>query len=386
MSRPRSKVIIFGAGELGGIVAELLVRHPTFRGKIVLADVNHDLALRRANSAQQGALQWGSESLITASAADLRDIDRTSELLAACRPDLIFNATTLATWWLRDLLPDSVKRRLHVLGAGSGVWSASHAALAYHLMRATRQSGLKVPTVNSSYPDAVNPALAAAGLAPDLGIGNGDLLVPALQQVLGEMAGVPPHRVRVTLAAHHFHAYNILMHGHAHDLGFPIRAAIDNSELSADFDWPDVFRRVPQEARIPGAAAATWIVAASAVRTVMALLDPGGQLIHAPGPLGLVGGYPLRVAPQGIALALPPGVDREEALAANWRAQRAEGIEAIEADGTIRLTEVAAGTLKEVFGFDCDRYPLADCLVIAKELSAALRSLGERHGVALRTH
>jgi hypothetical protein len=279
-----------------------------------------------------------------------------------------------------------VKRRLHVLGAGSGVWSASHAALAYQLMRAIGQSGLKVPTVNSSYPDAVNPALAAAGFPPDLGIGNGDLLVPALQQVLGKMAGAPPHRVRVTLVAHHFHAYNILMHGHAHGLGFPIRAAIDNSELPADFDWPGVFRRVPQEARIPGAAAATWIVAASAVRTVMALLDPADQLIHAPGPLGLVGGYPLRVGPEGIALALPPGVDRQEALAVNWRAQRAEGIEAIEADGTIRLTEVAAGTLKEVFGFDCDRYPLADCLVIAKELSAALRLLGERHGVALRTH
>src|SRR5690606_825364 len=104
----------------------------------------------------------------------------------------------------------------------------------------------------------------------------------------------------------------------------------------------------------------TWIVAASAIRTLMALLDPVGRLIHAPGPLGLVGGYPLQVDEAGISLALPPGVSREQAIEANWTAQRAEGIQAIEPGGTIVLTDVAAGTLKEVFGYDCARYPLAD--------------------------
>ncbi len=386
MITPRTKVLIFGAGELGGIVAELLARHPGFSGEIVLADVNIDLALRRANSAQQGALQWGAQTLVTARAADLRNIDQTAALVAVVAPRLVFNATTLATWWLRDLLPDAIKQRLHVVGAGSGVWSASHAALAYHLMQAVRASGLAVPVINSSYPDAVNPALAAAGLAPDLGIGNGDLLVPALQQVLAASLGVAPHRLAITLVAHHFHAYNILMHGHAHGLSFPVSAALDGSEISGDIDWEETFARVPDVARIPGAAAATWIVAASAIRTLMALLDPVGSFIHAPGPLGLVGGYPLRIDEAGIALALPGTVDRDQAVAVNWAAQRAEGIEAIEADGTIQLTDVAAGTLKEVFGYECRRYPLADCLAIAKELTGALRSLGQRHGVALQTH
>ncbi len=386
MTLSRRKVIVFGAGELGGIVAELLVRHPRFRGEIILADVNLDLALRRANSAQQGGLQWGTDTLVTARAVDLRNIDQTASLLADLSPDLVFNATTLATWWLRDLLPDAVKQRLHVVGAGSGVWSASHAALAYNLMLAVRGAGLTVPVINSSYPDAVNPALAAAGLAPDLGIGNGDLLVPALQQVIGRAQAVEPHRVGIVLVAHHFHAYNILMHGNAHGLAFPVRVTVDGREVTQDIDWSETFASVPDVARIPGAAAATWIVAASAIRTLMALLEPAGQLIHAPGPLGLVGGYPLRVDGKGIALALPPGVDRAAALACNWTAQRAEGIETIEPDGTIRLTDVAAGTLKEVFGYECRRYPLADCMAIAKELTTALRSLGQRHGVVLQTH
>ncbi|SME88807.1 Saccharopine dehydrogenase NADP binding domain-containing protein [Tistlia consotensis] len=386
MIKRHRKVVVFGAGELGGIVVELLARHPSFRGEIVLADLDSDRAWRRANSAQQGALQWGCETRVRVERADLRDVAGTAELLARLDPDLVFNATTLATWWLRDLLPEAVKQRLHVVGAGSGVWSASHAALAYNLMRAVRDSGIRTVVVNSSYPDGVNPALAAAGLAPDVGIGNGDLLVPALQQVVAAQFGVPCHRVGVTLVAHHFHAYNILMHGHAHGLDFPVRISVDGRDVSDRVERAALFAAVPDVARIPGAAAATWIVAASAIRILTALLEPVGRLIHAPGPLGLVGGYPLQVDESGVALALPEGLGRDEAVAINWEAQRAEGIEAIEADGTIVLTDVAAGTLKEVFGYECRRYPLDDCLAIARELTAALRALGERHGLALQTH
>ena len=379
--------MIFGAGELGGIVAELLARNGRFQGEVVLCDLNHDLALRRANSAQQGALQWGSRTTVAAEPVDLRNLDQTAALLARIEPDVTFNATTLATWWLRDLLPAEVKRRLHVFGAGSGVWSASHAALAFNLMRAIRDSGIRTTAINSSYPDAVNPALAAAGLAPELGIGNGDLLVPAIRQAVGDRMAVAPHRVEVTLVAHHFHAYNILMHGHAHGLDFPLRISIDGAELDrAALDRAELLASIPDRCRIPAAAAATWIVAASAVRILLDLLDPVGQILHAPGPLGLVGGYPLRAGRDGLTLALPEGVSRDHAVAINWEAQRAEGIEAIEPDGTIVLTEVAAGTLSEVFGYGCSRYPLADCLAIAKDLATALRALGERHGVSLQTH
>lgn len=386
MIQPPPKVMIFGSGELGAIVAELLARNPAFSGEIILADINGDLAHRRANSAQQGALQWGSNTLVTSESLDVRNLDQTATLLRSKKPDIILNATTMATWWLRDLLPENVKKRLHVVGAGSGVWSASHAALAYHLMLAVRQSGVTATVINSAYPDAVNPALAAAGLPPDIGIGNGDLLVPALQQVASQHFKVPAHRVGVVLVAHHFHAYNVLMYGHSHGLDFPIQISVDGRDVTDLIGREAALAAVPDKARIPAAAAATWIVAASAVRILLALLDPVGKLIHAPGPLGLVGGYPLQVGERGVTLALPTGVDRDAAIAVNWKAQRAEGIEAIEADGTIVLTDIASGTLKEVFGYECQRYPLKDCLAIAKEIAGALRLLGAKHGVVLQTH
>jgi hypothetical protein len=98
-----------------------------------------------------------------------------------------------------------------------------------------------------------------------------------------------------------------------------------------------------------------------------------------------VGGWPvtLGVSP---ALALPKGVSYEDALAINEGGQRAEGIDRFEDDGTMILGPVAVATLKDVLGFDCTRYPLEDCLGIARELTARLRDLGQKHGVALKVH
>jgi hypothetical protein len=378
-------VLIVGLGELGGLLLELLARSPTFRGRIVGSDVNADLGLRKVNSARQGAICWGIAPRIDFAACDLSNVDAAAEMIAREKPTLIVNCTTLATWWLRDLLPAPIKAKLHAIGAGSGLWAPGHAALAYALMRAVRSAGSTAAVINSSYPDAVNPALARAGLAPLCGVGNGDLLVAPLTQLGAADLGVSAKRVRVTVVAHHFHAYNVLMHGNSRGSDFFVRIMLDSDNVTGRFDLPRLLARVPDEARIPGAAGATWIVAASAMRTMEAFLTRSGALVHVPGPAGLVGGWPVTLGPP-LALALPQELTHEQASAINEGGQRAEGIERFEADGTMVLGEVAVATLRDVFGFSCARYPLPECLAIARELTARLRELGEKHGIALKVH
>ncbi|MHB1219079.1 MAG: Rossmann-fold NAD(P)-binding domain-containing protein [Alphaproteobacteria bacterium] len=378
-------ILIIGLGELGGTVLELLARAPAFSGRIVAADIDADLGLRKVNSARQGAILWDAPVRIDFMPCDLTDVARTTELLHAVKPDLIFNATTLATWWLRDLLPEEIKAKLHAVGAGSGLWSAGHAALTYNLMRAVRGAGLGAMVINCSYPDAVNPALAKAGLAPALGIGNGGLLIAPFRQVLAERYQVSPCRIAVYVVAHHFHAYNILVHGNTRGLPFYMRLMLDADDVTEEVDRSAFLASIPDHARIPAAAGATWIVAASALRTILAFLTGSGEVVHAPGPNGLVGGYPVRVTPR-VEVVLPRDIDLAAATALNEKAQKAEGIERFEDDGTIVLTETAVATLKDVFGFECRRYPLAECFDIARELGNRLRSLGERHGLDLRVH
>lgn len=378
-------VLIIGLGELGGLVLELLARASWFSGSIVAADVNADAGLRKVNSARQGSICWGAPARIEFEPCDLVDVERTAELIARTRPDLILNATTLATWWLRDLLPAEVKAKLHAVGAGSGLWAPGHAALTYNLMRAVKSTGLSPWVVNSAYPDAVNPALAKAGLGPTLGIGNGDLLVAPFRQLAAAKFNVSPRRISAFVVAHHFHAYNVLMHGHARGLPFYMRLMLDSDNITNTVDRESFLASVPDKARIPAAAGATWIVAASALRTMQALLTGSGEVVHAPGPNGLVGGYPVSVSPR-VSVALPHDIDLQAAIGINERAQRAEGIDHFEEDGTMVLGDVAVSTLKEVFGFECLRYPLADCLAIARELGDRLRQLGERHGLRLKVH
>ena len=123
-------VLIVGLGELGGLLLELLARSPTYRGRLVGADLDADMGLRKTNSARQGAIAWGIPTRIDFRPCDLADVEATAAMIASVKPTLIINATTLATWWLRDLLPPDIKARLHEVGAGSGLWAPGPAAQA----------------------------------------------------------------------------------------------------------------------------------------------------------------------------------------------------------------------------------------------------------------
>lgn len=380
-------ILILGLGELGGLMLELLARLPGMRPRLVGADVNEDTGRRKVNSAIQGALLWQGATDIAFEKCDMADVDRLTEIIARVKADLVFNATTVSSWWLRDLLPAPIKAKLHAVGVGSGLWAPGHAAYAYNMMKAVRASGRNPIVVNSAYPDAVNPALARAGLAPDIGIGNGALLEAPFRQLSAQKLKVSADRIRVFLVAHHFHGYNTLVHGDTKGLDFYAKILCDGDDVTAEIgrDW--LVGTTPDAARIPAAAGATWIVAAQAVEVVRALLAGSGTVVHVPGPLGLVGGYPVAVSKGGnLTLALPRDITPDKARAINEAGQRAEAIDRFEADGTMVLGDVAKRTLEDVFGLEIDRYPLADCFAIAQDLGRRLKELGERHGVTLKVH
>jgi hypothetical protein len=74
-------------------------------------------------------------------------------------------------------------------------------------------------------------------------------------------------------------------------------------------------------------------------RLVRALLSEQPVRVHAPAPAGRPGGYPLLVSRERIELDLPAGLDEAAAIAVNERAAHWDGIERIEADGTVVFTE-----------------------------------------------
>jgi hypothetical protein len=77
-----------------------------------------------------------------------------------------------------------------------------------------------------------------------------------------------------------------------------------------------------------------------------ALLGGPELRTSAPGPNGLPGGYPVRVSASGVELDLPATVDLEEALAYQWESARMDGVERLDADGTVHFTAAARRTLE----------------------------------------
>ena len=77
------------------------------------------------------------------------------------------------------------------------------------------------------------------------------------------------------------------------------------------------------------------ITASAAIDAMRALLHPALVRTHLPGVLGLVGGYPVCVENGQICLDLAEHWREARAIAINGNSLRWDGIERIEADGTI---------------------------------------------------
>ncbi len=121
------------------------------------------------------------------------------------------------------------------------------------------------------------------------------------------------------------------------------------------------------------------VSASSTIKNLMALVFNMGTVTHSPGPNGLPGGYPVRLSAKGAEVVLPEGLTLEEAIRINEEAQRYDGVERIEDDGTVVFTDQATSIMKEMLGFDCKQFTPAESEGRARELIALYRQLEKKH-------
>ena len=110
------------------------------------------------------------------------------------------------------------------------------------------------------------------------------------------------------------------------------------------------------------------IAAAAACKMILGILFDTKELCHAPGPNGLPGGYPVKVSANGVEISLPEDITIEEAMRINKEGQIFDGVESIEDNGSVVVTDKVTGILKKLLNFDCKVYTIQDCEARAKEL------------------
>ena len=126
-----------------------------------------------------------------------------------------------------------------------------------------------------------------------------------------------------------------------------------------------------------------FVVAASSVKNIMAILNDTGEITHAPGPNGLEGGYPVRLTRRGAEVVPPKGMSVGEAREINLKAQKYDGVEEIAANGDVVVTDESYAVFKEMLGVDCKRIPIEDSLEQALELQSKFHEFARRCQVQL---
>ncbi|QIE44483.1 hypothetical protein G5B38_02470 [Pseudohalocynthiibacter aestuariivivens] len=351
-------LLIVSVGELGTNVLEAAARSGLF-SRIVIAGRNAAKARARANGALIGA---GLEGHYPTIVGEQLDVDNPSFVkdIKAINPDFVFTTATLMPWWQVD---QSSAPKLPF-----GGYVSLHLAVMKTFRDRLAEADLDAIWIGASYPDVVNPILCRTGFGPLCGIGNVQEPIPKLLSGLSNRLQVPTDEISVRLVAQHAFEYPVLSDGASADLPPYLLHAEANgndvTELAREillepfpFTFDLFFNRV---------------TASAAIQAFDSFVIPEATAVHLPAPNGLVGGYPVTVQNNEIKLDLHPAWSEADAIDTNLRSLPCEGIEAIEADGTVTFTEVTQAAFAKLVGKPIERVTIHTAAEQAQEILKAL--------------
>jgi hypothetical protein len=368
------KVLLVGVGNVGSHILEFLARDPR-PVELIIGDIDEERATRQANNAVIGAAHHGLHPVFRVTRIDLNDIDRTAQLIKDVNPSAVINCAVMHTWHLIRKLPVEVYSKLS--SATLGAWLPVQLTLAYKLAQAIEESGVETHYINTSLSCLTNSVLGKIGLAPTIGIGNVDLIAPAIRTLAADELEVPRSNVTVYLVAHHQHWVYPREAGYLKGAPYYLKVMLGDQDVTGNFDTD---RLMYDSVKLyPPGIEFTTVSASSTIKNLMALVFDTGIVTHSPGPNGLPGGYPVRLSATGAQVVLPEELTLEEAIGINEEAQRYDGVERIEDDGTVVFTDYATRIMKEVLGFDCQQFTPAESEGRARELIACYRQLEDKY-------
>lgn len=371
----RKKLLIVGGGNLCLQILQILVPRNQFEFHVASRNLEH--TTRMCNLLRLAALQQDVPARIECWQMDLIEsrIADNAETLARIKPDIILNCASLQSWRVITQLPKATFEALDQ--AQLGPWLPMHLAPAYALMRAVKQGSPKALVVNAAFPDAVNAVLYKVGMAPAVGVGNIANLVPATRSAIARLARCEPTQVKVKLVGQHYFSHYVPRHGLPDDPRFHLCYWIDGYECSDRFDAETIFGSVADHLRRLGGVDGQYLTAMSAISVVENLFADQEVHVHAPGPDGLPGGYPIKVGMGQVLLDLPHEIRREVAIQINKDGLSQDGIAEIRADGSVRFEPEQMNVMEHMLGFFMPDMNVQEAADYAQELGRKYRTFAE---------
>jgi hypothetical protein len=364
--------MLFGLGDLGGWVLEFLARRNGI-STIIACEKRTDWGASKVAGAAVSSGTEGFNKTIEFEKCDVFDIDRTAELINKHNPDLIYSSMSLMSWSVLTFFPDDEHEQMKQI---AGTMIPMHLTLPYKLVQAVKKSGCTPVIIQNSWPDVVNPMLCNSGFNVLVGGGNHDIISSAIKHKISREKNIPMSDVIVWFVAEH-----VVNVRDVKKLGIPyfLKIMVEGEDITSQYDTDGLLR-------LPAPCPPEWIswhahtmVASCAVKNIMAVLNDTNEFTGAPGPNGLVGGYPIRISAKGVKVELPKELSLEQAIKINTDDCKFEGIEEIKDDGTLIVTDEGYDIAKKLVGIECREIKPADSADWAKEFITAFKKLGDKY-------
>jgi hypothetical protein len=354
MTAPHIAVVGSGAlaRTLGHSLAALAPSHPAGRPDVpvtvTLLARNGDAVAELARSCRARAAVSGNG--VSFMAEPLTDEVETLDRL---RPDALVCCASAQSPYERAVAPSAWTSL--IAEAGFGVTLPLQATLAVRLARAVARVSPGTRFVNGAFPDVVNPLLAALDLPVLCGIGNVSTIAACLRATLRLPAGD-----RLAVLGHHVHL------AAPDDPDDEVRAWCGDTPLT------DVTALLAADRALPRPEL-NAIAGHAAARLLLDLVTDTETRTNLPGPLGLPGGYPVRISAGAIALDLPAGITRTAAVDWNLRVGRRDGVRVV--DGRVEHPPAAAAAIAAHLPDIADGWPPSALDQVSDELTALRRRL-----------
>lgn len=354
----RGTILMVGTGAFAARIACDIAAGAQHPVRLVLAGRNGDRLAWLTTACNARAATFGTGVEATSVAADLSSADAIAPVLASIGPDVVVQAASVQTASVIARRDDAWSRL--VAEGGLSATAVFQALLSARVGAAMRQAAPRAALVNCCFPDVVNAMLAGLGLPVACGVGNIGILSSCFAGALG-----PDGIRRVKVLAHY------------QTIGAWRRPASERAGLPTPRVWIDGAEIDDVQARFAGIRLtpepALEVSGSASVPLLVAMATPGTTLAaHAPGALGLPGGYPVRWAEGSLSLDLPAGLSQDEAVAWNQSFEQRNGL-LVSADGAVTYTGVLRDRLQALSPALAAGFALADLEAVHVEM-AALRA------------
>lgn len=345
------KVAIIGLGSVGNYLLNYLNKWEEEDIEIYIGCRNVEKAQKDVNISKVASLIRDNKTKnIYIEQLDLDNVESIKNFFEKINPDFVVNSSRVYS----GLKYGSISwKNIRAYG----LWAPLAIKYIKNIMTAHKMAGSNSIVINTSYSDAVIPWLKSAGQNyPDFGSGNLNHLIPRIKMAAAEILREKnPSKIEVFLATSHFHDVVISKEGQTEGISPLIKILHNGKDVNIDLN--EIWKRCAIE--MPIDAKRNMMNASSnfeIIRKIVTALKTGiSQIIHTPGVVGNIGGYPVLIDGNAAKASFyEKYFSKDEMTIANKKSIYLDGIEGVK-EGSLFYTDELISKVRKAFGVDLEK-------------------------------